>query len=245
MPNEITAPILDISALQECANESAMKAARQEINDFYNGFNSPFRKAVREYLEKNTPSISFDLPNLVEEIQKSLISEIENFENTTTIKKCCAEIRKRITRLNLEEDGTIKLSSVLKEMEHEIDTEYGEYIESEVSEPDPTYGWRELELTIHKENEEKTFKVTLHNENTYENGKIVLTDRYIALSLPYSRYDSEKAKVKINDGPECEIELPIFHGLASNHILMTIARLVMYKTPIIIDCEDYRTNNGY
>lgn len=245
MPNEITAPVLDMAELQECANQAAMKAARQEIDNFYNGYGSPFRKAVHEYLEKNTPSVNFDLPNLVEEIQKSLISEIEKFESTTAIKNCVAAIRKSITRLNLENDGTIKLSSVLEEMEREIDTKNGEYIEAEVGEPDPSYGWRDLEITIHKEDEEKNFKVTLHNDNKYENGEIINTDRYIVLSMPYSRYNSEKARVKIHDTPDVEIELPIFHGLADNHVLMTIARLVMYKTPIIIDCEDYRTNDNY
>lgn len=245
MSNEITAPVLDIAALQECANEAAMKAARQEINDFYNGYNSPFRKAVHEYLEKNTPSVNFDLPNLVEEIQKSLISEIEKFESTTAIKNCVAAIRKSITKLNLENDGTIKLSSVLEEMEYEIDVKNGEYIEAEVSEPDPSYGWRDLELTIHKEDEEKEFKVTLHEDNEYKNGQLIHTDRYILLGLPYSRYNSEKAKVKIHDTPDVEIELPIFHGLADNHVLMTIARLVMYRTPIIIDCESYRTDDSY
>lgn len=242
MANEIVAPVLNIAELQEVANKAAMDAAKSAINSFYNGYNSPFKKAVEEYLENNVPSIHFELPNLMEEVQKALLGEIERFSNETNIKNCVAALRKGLTRLPLEEDGSIKLSSVFEEMEYEIDTENGDYIEAEVSEAEEPYRWMDVNICIHKGDDEKNIQMTLHRNEKYIDGEFVDSGTTVLLSMPYSRYDSKTAKIKIKDH-DAEIEMPIFHGLADNYVLMTIAKLVMYKTPIVVDCKDYRTNN--
>lgn len=81
---KITAPVLDKSIIQKAAQEAATKAALREIEDYYCGFDSPYRKQLREYLQENAPSTRLELPEFSEMLSKSLSAEIENIVN----KKC-------------------------------------------------------------------------------------------------------------------------------------------------------------
>ena len=44
-------PVIDTEVLQEKVNQAAMKGALSTIEDFYTGYNSPFKKAIKEDLE--------------------------------------------------------------------------------------------------------------------------------------------------------------------------------------------------
>ena len=44
-------PVIDTKVLQEKANEYAQKGAEETIKDFYSGYSSPYRAAIREQLE--------------------------------------------------------------------------------------------------------------------------------------------------------------------------------------------------
>ena len=81
---KITAPVLDMNVIQKAAQDAAMKAALEEVKDYYLGYNSPYRKQLKEYMAKNAPSTCLELPEFSELLSKSLTAEIENFVN----KKC-------------------------------------------------------------------------------------------------------------------------------------------------------------
>lgn len=244
MNNGIVTPVLDVVKLQEVANEAAMHAATKEIEDYYNGYNSPFRKQVQEYLKQNVPSPKIEIPNIVEEVQKSLVGEVEKIAKELSIKNCIGALRKGITHLPLEDDGSIKLSRVFDEMEKEIDIKNGEWIEAEVKEDGfATAKWLKVILTIKKEDcEEKRLEFTLYDndfDDEHPNTKKVL-------SMPYHIDRWQNAKIKIKDGEGLEIEMPMFHGLADNPILLTIAKLVMYRTPVVVDKRYYHSpTNDY
>lgn len=240
MNNGIVAPVLDIEKLQQVANEAAMHTAIKEIEDYYNGYNSPFRKQVQEYLKQNVPSPEIEIPNIVEEVQKSIVGEVEKIAKELSIKNCISTLRKGITHLPLEDDGSIKLSKVFDEMERDIDIENGEWIEADVKEDGFfTSKWLKVILTIKKENcEEKILEFILHdnnNDDKHPNTKIVL-------SMPYHMNKWENAKIKIKDNEGLEIEMPMFHGLANDPVLLTIAKLVMYRTPVVVDTRYYHTS---
>lgn len=56
---KITAPVLDMNVIQKAAQDAAMKAALEEVKDYYLGYNSPYRKQLKEYMAK--PRSSFKL----------------------------------------------------------------------------------------------------------------------------------------------------------------------------------------
>ena len=239
MNDGIVTPVLDVAKLQEIANEAAMEAATKEIKDYYGGYSSPFRKQIQQYLKESVPSPKIEIPNIVEEIQKSLVGEVEKIAKEMSIKNCISALRKGITHLPLEDDGSIKLSKVFDEMKRDIDIENGEWIEADVKEDGfGTFKWLKVILTIKKEDcEEKRLEFTLHdndNDDKHPNTKIVL-------SMPYHIDRWENAKIKIKDNEGLEIEMPMFHGLANDPILLTIAKLVMYRTPVVVDTRYYHT----
>lgn len=240
MNNGIVTPVLDIEKLQQVANEAAMHAAIKEIEDYYNGYNSPFRKQVQEYLKQNVPSPEIEIPNIVEEVQKSIVGEVEKIAKELSIKNCIQALRKGITHLPLEDDGSIKLSKVFNEMQKEIDPENGEWIEASVKEDGfCTSRWLDVILTIKKENcDEKVLKFTLHEIYT-GGGKSSGTMQVLSMPCHIERYENANIKLKTDEG--FEIEMPIFHGLADDPILLTIAKLVMYRTPVVVDTRYYHS----
>ena len=240
MNNGIVTPVLDVAKLQEIANEAAMEAATKEIKDYYGGYSSPFRKQIQQYFKENVPSPKIEIPNIVEEIQKSLVGEVEKIAKEMSIKNCISALRKGITHLPLEDDGSIKLSKVFDEMERDIDIENGEWIEAEVK--DDGYGstkWLDVILTIKKENcDEKLVEFTLHENDTDKEHP----NTNIVLSMPRHMDKWENANIKVKCDNGTEIEMPIFHGLADSPILLTIAKLVMYRTPVVVDTRYYHTS---
>lgn len=124
---KITAPVLDKSIIQKAAQEAATRAALREIEDYYCGFDSPYRKQLREYLEKNAPSTRLELPEFSELLSKSLSAEIENIVNKKCVESFAKEIRRAFSHLKEESDGTILLSTLAEDMMTYIDFDDPEY----------------------------------------------------------------------------------------------------------------------
>ena len=118
---KITAPVLDKNIIQKAAQEAATRAALREIEDYYCGFDSPYRKQLREYLQKNAPSTRLELPEFSEMLSKSLSAEIENIVNKKCVESFAQEIRRAFSHLKEESDGTILLSTLAEDMMSHID----------------------------------------------------------------------------------------------------------------------------
>ena len=120
---KITAPVLDMNVIQKAAQDAAMKAALEEVKDYYLGYNSPYRKQLKEYMAKNAPSTRLELPEFSELLSKSLTAEIENFVNKKCVESFAQELRKGFTHLKEEGDGTILLTNLAKDMMQKVDLE--------------------------------------------------------------------------------------------------------------------------
>lgn len=118
---KITAPVLDKNIIRKAAQEAATKAAVSEIKDYYYGFDSPYRKQLREYLQKNAPSARLELPEFAELLSKSLSAEIENIVNKKCVESIAQEIRRAFSHLKEESDGTILLTTLAEDMMTYID----------------------------------------------------------------------------------------------------------------------------
>ena len=117
---KITAPVLDMNVIQKAAQDAAMKAALEEVKDYYLGYNSPYRKQLKEYMAKNAPSTRLELPEFSELLSKSLTAEIENFVNKKCVESFAQALRKGFTHLKEEGDGTILLTNLAEDMMQKV-----------------------------------------------------------------------------------------------------------------------------
>lgn len=232
---KITAPVLDKDIIQKAAQEAATRAALREIEDYYCGFDSPYRKQLREYLHKNAPSTRLELPEFSELLSKSLSAEIENIVNKKCVESFAQEIRKAFSHLKEESDGTILLTTLAEDMMSHIDfadSLYNNSFELEVRDGSCSY-LKDVYVTINEDDEEKKYKFTLMSNGS--------DGTYRILSMPYTSNDNDlyTANKKITLKTEkCTISFPMFSGVSNDHTLLVLARCIMFDAHIRIN-QDY------
>lgn len=231
---KITAPVLDKNIIQKAAQEAATRAALREIEDYYCGFDSPYRKQLREYLQKNAPSTRLELPEFSEMLSKSLSAEIENIVNKKCVESFAQEIRRAFSHLKEESDGTILLSTLAEDMMTYIDfydSDYDNSFELEVR--DGSFNMKDVYVTISEDDEEKKYKFTLMANSS--------DGTYRVLAMPYTSDDNDlyTANKKITLKTEnCTVSFPMFSGVSNDHTLLVLARCIMFDARIRID-QDY------
>lgn len=232
MLNGIKEPVLDLEKLQEVANKAAEKAAIDEIESFFTRYNSPFRKKIEDWLKNNIPNEDFQIPNFIETVQKAIVSEVEKNINVISIREAVKSIRNGIMHLPLDNDGSIKLSKVFEEMSSIADTDNGEIFEASLKE-ESLYGWINVDVNVRSENKDFNYSFTLH--------KIRDDEKYTVIMMPSIGRHSRDAVVKTEDG--LTIQLPVLQGLSNNPILLTVAKLCMFRTPVIVDTKSFYKSN--
>ncbi len=215
---------IDMERLYNVATEAVHNAAEKEIKDFYEGYNSPFRKKIKESLEKTIPDANFEIPNLLEATQNALVAEFEKNANKSIVECCANQLQKCLTKLPLEKDGSIKLSKVFEIMSKNKEIDSTLVLEAK---KDCVCSWYDVTVKVESDINDKTHRFTLHSNEYCREHK----DKYTVLSI---REDDHYSDAKMNIG-ELEVRMPVFRNLVHDHILMTIAKLIMYKVPVEID----------
>lgn len=238
---KIKAPVLDMSIIQKAAQEAAMKAALSEIKDYYCDSFSPYRKQLREYLEKNAPSVHLELPDFFELLSKSLSAEIENIVNKKCVEKFAQVLRQNFSHLKEESDGTILLTTLAEAMMHDIDFEdpdYNNSFELRVSDDGLSF-WKKVCVTISKDDVvEKVYEFSLSSNGS--------DGTYSILSMPHKcdndHYSCDKMILK---SEKSSISFPMFSGVSNDHILLVLARCVMFDAHIRINEESITRDSQY
>ena len=237
---KIKAPVLDMSIIQKAAQEAATKATLREIEDYYCGLCSPYRKQLREYLEKNAPSVHLELPEFSELLSKSLSAEIENIVNKKCAEKFAQELRRKFSHLKEESDGTILLSTLAEDMMHDLDfddPDYNNSFELKVSDGGLSYQ-KKVCVTISKDDVEKVYEFYLYSNSS--------DGTYSIFSIPNkcddNYYSSDKMTLK---SEKCTITFPMFSGVSNDYILLFLARCVMFDAHIRINKEFITKDSQY
>lgn len=237
---KITAPVLDMNVIQKAAQDAAMKAALEEVKDYYLRYDSPYRKQLKEYMAKNAPSTRLELPEFSELLSKSLSAEIENIVNKKCVKSIAQELRKGFTHLKEESDGTILLSNLAKDMMNKVDLEdanSNNSFELEVSDTDFA-SWKKVRISIWEDDEHTVYDFTLA-----QNGS---DGTYSILGMPTKDSDEEyhidTIKVKNRKGT---ISFPMFSGVSNDYILLVLARCIMFEAHIRIDRDCIIKSNEF
>lgn len=220
-------PELDITVLKEKATEFAMKGAIESIEEFYSGYNSPFRKQIDEQLKKQQTAFSLNLPDIIALLNEGLTKEIELIANTAVSKTFVPMVQKFLVR----EEKEIGFSDILKQFI--IDTKAKNSDECEVSIKKSEHGWLEIYLN----SEEYNCEFVLHTENRVKDGE---EQKYVLLSLPSNRKHAAIPKTMTVSLDGATLELPFTRDVLSDEFTSYIARLVIGRCIITMDCRDFR-----
>lgn len=219
---EVILPVLDKAALQEKANEYAMKGVIETFKDFYTGYNSPYRKAIEDDLKKKDIGYHLQLPDVIGIINDALSTEIDQIANAAIAKSFVPLVQRFLVR----EDKEVLFSKILLEFIKHVDDDNLSNYSVDIK-TDSHYGW----ITITIENIEKDihYKFTLHQ--SYKNKEM-----YSLLSLPYNSDNKQMMKVSL-DG--VTLELPFVSGILQNSFLSYMSRLIIGECQIKMDVYDF------
>ncbi len=231
-------PVLDTDALQKKANDSAQRGAEEAIKDFYTGYDSPYKKAIKENLQNKGLDNTITIPDILGILNESISKEIDLIANNAVSKSFIPLIKKFLTRA----DAEISLSDILKE-----------FIQCSRFEYDEDSNIEDYELTITKDEgsfvrmeiENRNVKYELNffiKTNKDETPKIyeiyvlpTMTDKSYKSSL-YSSSVSKTMKLSL-DG--VTLELPFTPKVLEDKFMTYIATLVIANTKITFDVDGF------
>lgn len=230
MNKELTPPVLDIEVLQQKSQEAAMKAALNVIDEYYNSYSSPYKKQLNEYFENKGASFSFEIPDIIAAINKNLSLEVDVIANTAISKTFIPLMKKFLTRA----EPKMFLSDILKLFIEKTRDNFDDY--SMELNKNSSYDWYNLIVRC----EDRSYEITLHETHNSKNEDV---KKYSIFSLPSSprndKYSKEVMKMSL-DG--VSLELPFTKDIIQDEFMSFIAKLIIAKTEIIFDCDDFDEN---
>lgn len=219
-------PVLDMETIQAKANEFANKGAIESIKEYYSGYNSPFRKKIEEELKKIEVGTGIQLPDIIALINKSLSAEIDAIANEVVSQSFVPLVKKFLTHA----DAEMKFSDVLKEII--LISEIKDLEDCEIEITESSYKWLDVVIMV----KDKEYKVTLHEDwDTRKDEK----KKYQFLSLPRADSDYGKKTMKLYLEDKVALELPFMPDVLKDPFNSFIARLVIGKTKITMDCREF------
>lgn len=232
MPQSIM-PVIDMAEVQKAANEYALQGVKDTLKSFFTGYNSPFTKQVREHFESQIPSFTMDITGIMALLNDALVAMSDQIINQAVAQSYIPMVRKLLTRV----DEKVKVSDIVRkflEVYGDIDGWDGDKFEVELTK-DFTFDWYTLKL-ISTESE-ASYSITLHC--TSEKDK-----EYQILSIPLeedslNRFGSMRVSFELENGKTAKMEMPYGSGILLNGFLSYIARIVTFKTTVIIDTTDF------
>ena len=216
---QIEIPSINTEILKKQALESATKGALTEIKDFYEGYNSPYRKGIKESLEsQDVGNGVFGLPNVIGLINDVLSAEIDRIVNNAVAKTYLPMVADILTGIDKE----LKLSEIIDIIRGQIYTD--DEFHANVCEDD-YYDWYNLDIKIGTSH----YQITLH-KSTAEKGK------YRVLSMPHKKNSSTQyMKFYVDDGRY--VEMPFASNIANDEVASICAKLLIADTSITIDFD--------
>lgn len=190
------------------ANEFAEKVLIQEIKDYYDGYNSDFRKEIREVLKKQSVSIHFQLPDILKTINDSIEKEhksiIDSFIDITFI----SDMREALNIQPKEIKYSEFLKKVLEADHNYYDSDTHKYDISVEDEKDVikiitiTYQRQELSIRMQSFDKGKSFNFCYKPEKSYRNSQNSILNRIEAYVLSLVISNTKITEFDINEFDE-------------------------------------------
>jgi hypothetical protein len=237
--NKITAEV-DMNLLQQKANEFAQKGAEKEVEDFYSGYDSPYRKAIKENLKNKGVDSNFDIPDIIAVLNEKFKEEVDQIANTAVAKSFLPIIKSFLSR----EDAEIKFSDILRkfiettEFKNSDDLDSNDYVVEKLDGRHSSSSLNDTFFDYTISNGKVKYEIHFFKKDT---GLITI------MSLPYMvnelgrrtmSYESKQTmKISIDGG--ATLELPFTKGILEDPFMSYIARLVIGNNNIIFDTTDF------
>ena len=221
MNDELKVPVLDMKVLQQKVDEFAMSAAITEIKEFYTGYNSPYRKKIKDALDQKDLSIHFDLPDILSVINEAIGKEVDQIANIAIMNTYIPMLKEFFVRAPKE----IRFSEILKKFIEEQYSQDADDYSLEI-EKDDKFSWLNIELSFKK----NKYQFTLHHNHSM--GKSEKEDSYSILSLPRTGRHIEEMTLMHS---EHEIKVPFTRDILQDKFISFCASLVIQNTIIEMD----------
>lgn len=222
-------PKINVEDIQKRANEAAEKAYLQEIEKYYTDYDSPYKKLIRQQLNKQGFSYPLYMPEIMQVLNKAIIQETDKIANNAVAMTFLPMLTYAFT--NMEKSP--KMSDILKEIIYEVDPDPDDYESFYFSyEKVERYDWLKCELTT--PNNHYEFTLHLVSESKKDDKQ-----RYHLLSFPYNKYKSgynSNMKIRKDD---IEIEMPFTPDVLQDKVLTVFFKIMLSKCEITIDCTDF------
>lgn len=220
----ILSPVVNLEELQQKANEAAQKAALKEIDDFYNGYDSPYRKTIKEHLKNKAVDHAFDLPDIVSVVNEKISAEVDRIANTAISKTFLPMVTEMLTRAEPE----IKFSDILRKfIEKFYDKDDHDTYDFSVDKKRDDGSFSTYEIT----GAGKTYDINIYNNRE---------GRHEIYTLPFrhsiDRHSQQVMKLSL-DG--ATLEMPFVKGVLDDPFLSYIATIVMANSNIIMDTTEF------
>ncbi|HEY4326129.1 MAG TPA: hypothetical protein VGN20_19220 [Mucilaginibacter sp.] len=222
---------IDKILLEEKSREFATKGALKAIEEYYTGYDSPYKKAISENLSKNTiDSYSFKLPDIIALVNEHLTIEIDKIANTAVAKTFIPLVAQLLTRQAKEAN----FSDILKKFIETAGYDSKEIDNFSVNiKKEAKWGW--LSITI--EDDKREYSFTLHEEHdSKKTGNL----KYQLLSLPScEKTDNRMMRLQLEGA---SLELPFTRDILRDNFVTYLAGYVISDTIITIDTDEFDNN---
>lgn len=230
METQLVLPTLNTEELAKKAQEAAMKGALKTIEDYYNDWNSPYTKAIKEHLNKQPIAGQFNLPDIIAVINDSLSKEIDAIANEAVAKTFLPMVKSFLVRAPKE----VKFSEILSEFIECVGAKDVEDCSVIIKEHDKKW-WLDVQLSFYDEYESKEYSLTLHSDHEAERQGL---KRYKILSLPW-RNEQRQQVMKLNMGDKTILELPFTGNVLQDKFISSVARWVIAGSIITVDSDEF------
>ncbi len=235
---KVLTPVLNLELLQQKANEAAQKGATDAINEFYNGYNSPYKKAIEENLKTKGVDCNFDIPDIIAVLNEKLSSEIDMIANTAISKTFIPLVKDFLIR----ENSNINFSDILKKFIEHTEFNYKDkkiidYTVEKVERENSSSSLRDT-FPVYRISDGTTgFEIHFYNSN--ESTTIMSLPYVLINNKNYYREYEVKETMKISLDGGATLELPFRRGILENNFVRYCARLVIGNSNIKFDCTDF------
>ena len=235
-------PVIDTEKLQEKVNEAAMNGAIETIEKFYQGYESPYKVALKKDLENKSIGHTFTLPDIIGAVNDRISAEIDLIANKAIAESYIPMVKQMLTR----GPETIKFSDILKEFisSQHFDSSDEDWEDFRVEYDDERYSLGEIlynsfkHLTI--EFEDTKYRLGFHNKNSDRSKEASKDDKWTIHALPdNNRLGSNfKDMMELKVG-EATLKIPFSGGMLNDSFTAFIASLVISETEITFDVDEF------
>lgn len=214
---------LDPEKLKEIGVNAMYKAAEDTIKSYYNDYDSPFKKLIREQLKAHRANIHLEMPGILGLLNDRLNAFADQVANESFSKLFIPEVSDFL--LNAPTVTKISELVALYAKENYIEPHQVNFS----AEKHPRHGWISLKIGYKKE----AYNLTLHYNDLIKKE----ASGYVFLSLPYDR-NRHESKMVLRVGENASLELPYRTDVLRDRFTNEIAKMVLARTLVELDFEN-------